>query len=525
MAFPEYGAYDAVGLAELIRTGQIAPAEVVGEAIARIERINPAINAVVTPMFEQARRAVAGSLPPGPLRGVPFLLKDLGAACQGVRLADGSRFLAGVVPDHDSTLVRRYREAGLVFVGKTNCPEIGLVPVTEPVLFGPTRNPWDPARTPGGSSGGSAAAVASGMVPAAHGGDGGGSLRIPASCCGLFALKPTRGRTPPGPDRSELWGGMAIEHALGRSVRDSAALLDATSAADPDAAFAAPPAARSFSDELSIPPGRLRVAVSLTPSFPVPVHPDCVAAAEDAARLLAELGHEVETIELVTELGLDRDAIARDFFLLVCTEVASTIADAETRVGRRARPGDFERDTWLSGMIGRRRTALEALGARGRLQDVSRRVARFFAKRDVLLSPTLAQPPLPIGSLRTRGVEGFVQSVVASFNLGFLLDLPGVIDKSVRKVFSFIPFTPLANFTGQPSMSVPLFWNAQGLPIGTMFTGRFGDEATLFRLAAQLEVARPWAHRRPPIHADVRTSLSGTPPISPEHNKQEHRIT
>jgi len=195
--------------------------------------------------------------------------------------------------------------------------------------------------------------------------------------------------------------------------------------------------------------------------------------------------------------------MARDFFLLVCTEVAATIADAETRVGRRAGHDDFERDTWLCGMIGRRRSALAALGARGRLQEVSRRVARFFANRDVLLSPTLAQPPLPIGALRTRGLEGFVQSVVASFNLGFLLDLPGVIEKSVRNVFSFIPFSPLANFTGQPSMSVPLFWNAQGLPIGTMFTSRFGDEATLFRLAAQLEAARPWAHRRPPIHADA----------------------
>jgi amidase len=512
MGFPEYGAYDAVGLAALVRDGEISPAELVDEAIARIERINPAINAVVTPMFEQARRVAAGLLPAGPLRGVPFLLKDLGAACEGVRLTEGSRFCAGMVADHDSTLVRRYREAGLVLVGKTNTPEMGLIPVTEPELFGPTRNPWDPRRTPGGSSGGSAAAVAAGLVPAAHGGDGGGSLRIPASCCGLFGLKPTRGRTPPGPDHSELWSGMAIENVVSRSVRDSAALLDATSALDPEAAFAAPSPARPFADEVGSAPGKLRIAVSLVPPFPAPVHPDCIAAAEDAARLLGELGHQVEAVELVSALGLDREAMARDFFLLVCTEMAAIIAEVEIRVGRRAGHRDFERDTWLCGMIGRRRSAVEALRARGRLQEVSRKVARFFATRDVLLSPTVAQPPPPIGALRPRGLEAFLQSMVATFNLGFLLDLPGVIEKSVGQVFSFIPFSPLANFTGQPSMSVPLYWNAQGLPIGTMFTGRFGDEATLLRLAAQLETARPWAQRRPPIHADATGPSPGVAP-------------
>jgi amidase len=495
--------YDAVGLAGLVRSGKISAAEVVEEAIARIERTNPALNAVVTPMYDQARRAAAGALPDGPLRGVPFLLKDLGASCEGVSLSDGSRFCAGVVADHDSTLVRRYRAAGLVIVGKANTPELGLLPVTEPELFGPTHNPWDPTRTPGGSSGGSSAAVAAGLVPAAHGGDGGGSLRIPASCCGIFGFKPTRGRTPPGPDHSELWSGMVVEHAVSRSVRDSAALLDATGAPDPDAAFAAPAAAGPFSDELGRPAGKLRVALSLVPPFSAPIHPDCTAAAEDAGRLLADLGHQVEAVEMVRELGLDQEGMARDFFLLVCTEVAAIIAEAEARVGRRAGHRDFERDTWLCGMIGRRRTAVEALRARARLQAASRKVAGFFATRDVLLSPTLAQPPVPVGGLKPRGAEAFLQGLVARFNLGFLLDLPGVIEKSVQQVFSFIPYTPLANYTGQPSMSVPLVWNAQGLPIGVMFTGRFGDDATLFRLAAQLEAARPWAQRRPPIHADA----------------------
>jgi amidase len=502
MPFTDYGAHDAVGLAALVRNGQVSPSELVEEAIGRIERINPSINAVVTPMFEQARRAAAGTLPDGPLRGVPFLLKDLAASFEGVPLSQGSRFCAQTIPDHDSTLVSRYRQAGLVVVGKTNCPEAGLVPVTEPELFGPTRNPWDPARTPGGSSGGSAAAVAAGLVPVAHGGDGGGSLRIPASCCGLFGLKPTRGRTPSGPDRSEYQNGLAIEHVVSRSVRDSAAFLDATAAPDPEAAYAAPAPERPFSLELATAPGPLRVAVDLVPPFPNPVHPDCLAAAEDAARLVGELGHRVEKVEVVAELKLDREELARDFFLLVCTEVAVFIAEAEIQVGRRAHRRDFERNTWLAGMIGRRRSALEVLRARGRLQAASRQMARFFARHDVLLSPTLAQPPLPLGALRAPAMEDLLQGLVATFNLGFLLDLPGVVDKTVRQVFSFIPFTPLANFAGLPSMSVPLFWNGQGLPIGTMFTGRFGDEATLFRLAAQLEAARPWAQRRPPLHAD-----------------------
>jgi amidase len=503
MAFAGYGAHDALGLAALVRDRQVTAAELVEAAIARIERVNPRLNAVVTPMFEEARRVAAGPLPAGPFAGVPFLLKDHTASCAGVPLTFGSRFCSGRIADHDSTLVRRHRAAGLIIVGKTNTPELGLVPVTEPQLFGPTRNPWDLARTPGGSSGGSAAAVAAGVVPLAHGGDGGGSLRIPASCCGLFALKPTRARTPVGPDSSELWGGFTVEHALSRSVRDSAALLDATSAPDPDAQYAAPAPARPFLEETRTPPGRLRIAVNLTPPFPGRTHPDCAAAVEDAARLLGELGHQVERTELVTEAGLDPVAIARDYFQLVCIEVATFIQRAEVVVGRRARRTDFERDTWICGMIGRRPAAVAALQARLRLQEVARRVSRFFATRDVLLTPTLAVPPLGLGGLRPHGLEDFLQALVVRFNLGFLLDLPGVIDKSVKQVFSFIPFTPLANVTGQPSMNVPLFWNAANLPIGTMYTARFGDEATLFRLAAQLEVARPWAGRRPPVHADA----------------------
>ena len=498
MSFGEYSAYDALGLAQLVRDGEVSPVELVDEAIARIERTNPQLNAVVTPMFESARRAAAAPLPPGPFRGVPFLLKDLAAACADVRLSEGCRFFAAQTPDHDSTLVRRYREAGLVIVGKTNTPELGILPVTEPELFGPAHNPWALGRTPGGSSGGAAAAVASGMVPAAQGGDGGGSLRIPASCCGLFGFKPTRARTPPGPDRSELLGGYALEHVITRSVRDSAALLDATAGPDEAACYPAPAAARPFLDEVRTPPGRLRVVVALRPPFPGEPHPDCVAAVEETARLLQELGHQVEW----ADMSLDQRALANDFFHLACGEIAAAIAHGEELLERRARRRDFEINTWLCAMIGRRLSAVDVILAKARMQAVGREVTAFLAGRDVILTPTLAAPPVPHGALAARGPEAALQKIVAVLGLSPLLGIPGITDAPVDRVFNFTPYTPLANATGQPSMSVPLHWNRDGLPIGSLFTGRFGDEATLFRLAAQLESARPWAQRRPPVHSD-----------------------
>jgi amidase len=265
MAIAEYDRLDGLGMAELVRAGQVTPLELVEEAIARVERWNPRVNAVVTRLHDEARRAAAGALPDGPFTGVPFLLKDLQAALAGVPLTFGCRFLSTYTPAADATLVSRYRRAGVVFLGKTNTPEVGLLPYTEPALFGPTRNPWDLGRTPGGSSGGSAAAVASGMVPVAHATDGGGSIRIPASCCGLFGLKPTRGRTPVGPDASELWGGLTVEHVVARTVRDSAAMLDATAGPESTARHHVAPPARPFLTEVGAPPGRLRVALTKRP--------------------------------------------------------------------------------------------------------------------------------------------------------------------------------------------------------------------------------------------------------------------
>jgi amidase len=500
MAIAEYDQLDGLGLAALVRSRQISPAELLDEAITRLDRVNPRINAVVTPLYEDARQAAAGTLPDGPFRGVPFLLKDLVTALGGAPLSFGSRFVSGFRPEADSTLVERYRKAGLVFFGKTNTPEFGLMPCTEPALFGPTLNPWDCELTPGGSSGGSAAAVAAGVVPVAHGSDGGGSIRIPASCCGLFGLKPTRGRTPVGPEYSELWGGLAVDHVVSRSVRDSAAMLDATAGHETTSRFHVSPASRPFADEVGAPPGRLRIALTVRPHLAMSdtkVHPDCLRANEDAGKLLADLGHDVEEVDL----DIDAQKLGRDFLLLVSVQIAAAIAEVSRIRQRGPRRGEIEVDTALMAMYGRQQSAVRFAQAQEHFNAVARKVTRFFETYDVLVSPVLGQPPLAIGALQPRGPEAVARRVVAATGLGSVLRIPGLMFASVRPVFRFVPFTPLANVTGQPSMSVPLHWSDAGLPIGTMFTTRYGDEATLFRLAAQLEAARPWRHRRPGVYA------------------------
>lgn len=504
MGIPEYGTLDGLGLAALVQAGQVTAGELLEEAIARAERVNPRINAIVTPLHEPARRAASALSPEAarsmPFAGLPLLLKDLDAEVAGERLASGSRFFAGYKPTFDATIVERFRAAGAVIFGKTSTPELGLTPYTEPELFGPCRNPWDLERTPGGSSGGSAAAVAAGIVPVAHANDGGGSIRIPAACCGLFGLKPTRGRTPVGPNRSQIWGGFAIGHVISRSVRDSAAMLDAIAGPEPTSPYWAPPPARPFLAEVGAPPGRLRIALTRRPHVATnPIHPDCVAAVEEAGRLLADLGHHVEE----ADLDIDADTFAADFFLSAAVEIASILERGAALMGHRPRRGELQTSTAITAMIGRQQPAVRMAMARERQEAAARAVARFFGRWDLLLSPTLGLPPAPIGSLHPHGVEGLVQDVVVALRLGFLLRLPGVIEASVRRVYSFIPFSPLANVTGQPSMTVPLSWNGAGLPIGSMLTARFGDEQTLFRVAAQLESARPWSGRRPPVHADA----------------------
>ena len=465
---------DATAQAELVRSKEITPLELTEAAITRIERVNSHLNAVVTKMYDLARDAAKGEIPPGTFAGVPFLLKDLQAAYEGVPMTMGSKFLKDFKPNGDSELVKRHKRAGLIVIGKTNTPEFGIFPTTEPELFGPTRNPWDLTRMVGGSSGGSAAAVTAGIVPMAHANDGGGSIRIPASCCGLFGLKPTRGRNPLGPHFGDIFGGLVAEHAVTRSVRDSAALLDATAGYDPGDPYVAPLPARPFVQEIGADPGKLRIAFSTTAINGAEVHADCIAAVHDAAKLCEQLGHTV------TEAApqLNGEMIGKAFMTIWSAGNAWTADSLSFAVGRQPAQEDFEPATWALMEMGRRRTAPEYLMAVQMLQIFARRVAQFMEQYDIWLTPTLAEPPLPLGSFASP---------------------PDNPMAGMRRSGQFAPYTPIVNATGQPAMSVPLFWNAEGLPIGTHFIARYGDEATLFRLASQLEAAQPWAGRRPPV--------------------------
>ena len=472
----EFGSLDALGLAELVRKKHVKPVDLVDAAIERIERLNPTLNAVVTPMYEQARALALGKIPEGPFTGVPFLLKDLGAPYAGVRMSMGSGAMRDFVPDQDSELVARLKRAGLIILGKTNTPELGILPTTEPRLFGPCRNPWEVNRTAGGSSGGSSAAVAARLVPMAHGNDGGGSIRIPASCCGLFGLKPTRARNPLGPNFGDIFSGLVIDHAVTRSVRDSAALLDATAGPDVGDPYWAPPPTRPFLQEVGANPGKLRIALTTTADSEIKVHPDCVSAVHDAAKLLAELGHQVEeTVPL-----LNREFLTHSFMVLWSAGCAWTIDGLGMITGRPITAAQVEPLTWALYEMGRKQSASTYLLSLSFLQRIARDLGRFFLTYDVWLTPTLSEPPVPLGTFDSPPENPL---------------------QGLRRAEQFVPFTPICNATGQPAMSIPLYWNAEGLPVGVHFIGRFGDEATLFRLAAQLESARPWAGRKPPLSA------------------------
>lgn len=469
----EYQDYDAIGLAELVRGGQTTPTELLDTAIERIETLNPVINAVNRKMYDEARASIERGLPDGPFTGVPFLLKDLRAAYEGVPTTAGSAFFADKVAPHDSELVRRYRNAGLVIVGKTNTPEFGGAPTTEPSLFGPTRNPWNLEHSSGGSSGGSAAAVAAGIIPAAHGSDGGGSLRIPAGCCGVFSLKPTRGRNPAGPDFGEAWNGLSAEHVISRTVRDNAALLDATAGPSPGDPYSVPPAKESFLASVSRPPGRLSVAMTASTAAG-PAHPDCVAAVEDTAALLEELGHEVTE----DSPDWDRATVGAAFRLLIAANVMAGIDEYAELKGRHPRDGELENVIAVLGAESYESTSVDMVRATWAMHRAGRAVAPFFQKYDVWLTPTVATPPPPLG----------------------LIDMTtDDIDSYLVTVFGFIPFTAIANIAGLPAMSVPLRWNAAGLPIGVHFVAGYARDELLLSLAGQLEAARPWADRRPPV--------------------------
>jgi amidase len=474
--FIEYETHDATGLAALIAGGQVSAVEVLEAAIARAERWQPNINAITIPLYEHARAAAHTGLPAGPLSGVPFLLKDLGAQLTGTRTSGSGKLWGNFVADHDSTLVARYRAAGLNIFGKSASPEMGLAPSTEPAMYGPCRNPWNLAYSAGGSSGGSAAAVAARILPIAHATDGGGSIRIPASACGLFGLKTTRARNPSGPDVGEGWGGQSVAHCVSISVRDSAALLDVSAGPDIGDPYWAPPPAGRFVDEAERAPGRLRIALCVTPWNDEPVDAECRQAAEDAARLCEGLGHHVA----IGRPELDTAAFRAATRTLVAANVLATLEARAKALSKTLEASDVEPLTWSIVELGRGYTAADYARSVTTIHGVGRVVARFFAGYDILLTPTMCSPPWPIGvlSLSTGDRNAYFTALNRS-----------------------IGFTSLFNASGHPAASLPLHWSARGLPVGVQIVAPFGDEATILRLAAQIETARPWKDRRPPLMA------------------------
>ncbi len=470
----EYDKYDALGLAELISKKQVKPLELLDAVRQRLEAVNPQLNAFSQLFFDKAEAQIKQGVPKGPFHGVPFALKDLGQYLTGTITSAGSRVWKDSLATYDSTLVQRYKQAGLVIFGKTTSPELGLTTTTESVLYGQTRNPWNLEHTSGGSSGGTSAAVAARILPAAHGSDGGGSIRIPASCCGLFGLKPTRGRVPMGPAQFEGWNGCSHHHVLTISVRDSAALLDATAGMELGSPYFSPLPARPFLKEVGAPPGTLRIALMLETPSGTPLDVECKRAALDAAKLCESLGHKVEE----KPLPIDGAAMRAAFLSVLQVSLARTLDDAALALGRALTEKDVEPVTWVMMQAGRAVTSIAYSRAIAACHQAGLAMARFQQNYDVILSPTLAQPPVKLGvlSLVTPNIAAYTKAVT-----------------------EFSPYTALYNVTGQPSMSVPLAWTRAGLPLGLMFSARFGDEATLFRLAAQLEKAQPWARRRPKL--------------------------
>lgn len=482
ITFPEYESFDALGLAGLVKQGVITPAELLTAAIERIEAKNPQLNAVIHKMYDQAHAAMQ-TLPDGLFQGVPFLLKDLLAQYADAPLSLGSYFTQDYRSTVDTELVRLYKQAGLVILGKTNTPEFGLSPVTEPVRFGPTLNPWNTQHTTGGSSGGSAAAVAAGIVPAAHGGDGGGSIRIPAAYCGVFGLKPSRGRTPVGPNYSRVWLGMVVEHVLTRSVRDSAALLDVTSMPELGSPISLAKPTKSFLSYLDTPPPPLRIAMIEQPFFTANVHPDYLNALQQTAKLCQELGHKVELVSI----PINSIETAYAYLVIIAAEMAAGVRWLTQLLGRKPGHHDLEAPTAVLTQVGEHFSAADMATAIYTLDSVACQMAKFFENYDVIMTPTMAMPPPKIGELKPDFVE---QSV-----LEFLRTLPyepalrRLIRQVARKQMGYTPFTPLFNISGQPAMSVPLYQDSQGLPIGIQFAGPMESEGLLLQLAHQLEQA------------------------------------
>jgi len=506
MKHSEYVRHDGIALAALIADGQLSAAEALAAARARLDTVNPRINAVIRRMDDLADAAAQQSDSAGTktsaeptsaaaFAGVPFLIKDLFQDYAGVVSSYGNQALADAdfTPDAHAEITRRFIASGVNIFGKTNTPEFGIKGVTEPDAFGPTRNPWHLGHTPGGSSGGSAAAVAAGVVPMAGANDGGGSIRIPAAYCGLFGLKPGRARTPGGPRHSDLMHGASVDHVISRSVRDSAAMLDAVAGYEPGAIARLAEPDTTYLQAIERPPSNLRVGVLAQSPLGIDLHPEARAAVEHTGQLMENLGHRVE----YASPKIDGLQLAQDFLTMWFVYAAQAIDTVRADTGCAA--DAFELDTRAIAHVGRALAATEYLAIFSRWQDYRRALADFHAEYDVLLTPTLAGPPPRIGETATPGWQRALLRPLLRLPSGRALIKSGIVEQLARENLKHVPFTQLANLTGVPAMSVPLQWTADGLPLGSQFVGSPGSEAALLALAAQLENTQPWFDRLPEL--------------------------
>lgn len=489
MDFEEYRKYDAIGLAKLVADKEATPAELLSLARDRASAVNPRINAIVRDI-----PAAPDDQPTAPFAGVPFLIKDIAQDYAGLPTSQGSRALMSTPVAEHATVVQRWLDAGLVIFGKTNLPEFGAKGITEPDAWGPARNPWNLQRTPGGSSGGSAAAVAAGVVPCAGANDGGGSIRIPAACCGLVGLKPGRGLTPLGPATSEAMHGAAVQGVVSRTVRDTAAMLDVICGGEPFGPYLPGLPDEPFASHVGQDPPKLRIGFRVPSAINPKPHAEAFAAVEATVRALTELGHHVDELP---QAPYDDAALARDFLLTWFVHLAWDVDQAKRLTG--AGNESFERDTLIMAAIGRATSGVDYVDAVERRHEHTRRLTAFFESYDLLLTPTLATPPPRIGEFDLPAALQRASDALIKTRTASLLRYTKIVDDLVDKNLGWVPYTQLANLTGRPAISLPLHWTADGIPLGVQFNAPLGGEATLIRLASQLEQAVPWAERVAPL--------------------------
>lgn len=495
MTFEEYRKHDACGLAELVKQKQVKPEELLDIAIARTEQVNPKINAVVTKLYDRAKDQLKNLDANAPFAGVPFLIKDLDVHLAGTPFSGGSALLKNYVSKQSSATAERALKSGLIIFGKTNTPEFGLTPFTEGKHLGTAHNPWNLEHTTGGSSGGSGAAVAAGIVPMAYASDGGGSIRIPASCGGLFGIKPSRGRISNGPVYGEVWSGAVSSGVVSRSIRDAAAYIDIVQGAVAGDPYIIQKPEKPYAEEIKSAPGKLKIGYSTEHPILEKQDEENIAAIQKTVALLRDLGHSVDEVKLPYNKTLLTDV----FYKMVCGELSGTVEILGEERGAKPKRHELEPNTWLLYKLGKSFSANDFTLAKMRWNETCRKAGAFHQQYDMLLTPTLGMKPFKIGALQNNAFEQIGLQVMNALGISSVVKYTGLIEKTAEKIFGWIPYAPLANITGQPSMTVPLHWSKDGLPVGVMFNGRMNEEATLFQLAAQLEQASPWFDKIPAL--------------------------